>query len=468
MRILRVIVPAILTLGLWVGFSAQDASAAGQDEVGIHCQDGTCALEIGLGGAQVPAIASVGASMIFEAVQENVDFLPEGSGIELSDRLVLKMPVGDMELINAELILEPGEEGGFESVRGKAQLPLPTFGLLGDAQMITPAVADVGLDRGANLMHLGAPLDPERSYLFFNFGAGLEMSAPVEIAGQQQEIAISIPQGQNATLIIDPQSPFVFLSGDISISYSDQIAFVGELLQPAGSMLSLPDQLPFGHRVTLHVEGAFSDNLDQSYLEVGGGYGVNGGIVGRWLGFEIEPISAHGQMTLKNDGLLLTGVAGSSIHPSRLLDSQVHAQAYVPFSAGVEDAYVEVGANGSVPMLGLHADGSARLDGGMNLAANGSVETPFTRDETALAANIETLETENAGVIATLSAMTSSALDQASSGYDRVGNAAGAGASWIGGAVNNGLCGFGLRNCETDAAAEAAPEAVAEAQPASD
>ena len=70
-----------------------------------------------------------------------------------------------------------GADGSVERLRGTADMPFPTFGVLDDTRIITPARADVGLELGKNLNGLNLALDPDRQYLFLNVDTAFGMAA---------------------------------------------------------------------------------------------------------------------------------------------------------------------------------------------------------------------------------------------------------------------------------------------------
>ena len=76
----------------------------------------------------------------------------------------------------------------------QAEVPFPSFGVLNDVAVTTPAQAEVGLDIGKNLSYLNAPLEAERRYLFFTIGSGFDVAAKTDTATKQFEI--SVPAGQ--------------------------------------------------------------------------------------------------------------------------------------------------------------------------------------------------------------------------------------------------------------------------------
>ena len=191
-----------------------------------------------------------------KARQSNVEDLFTGqlqSGLHVTGSLLLETPLGDMALLEADLIFEYGAGGpvsGIERLRGTAQVPFPAMGILEGAEIGTPVVADVGLDYGSNLATLQAPLQDDRQYLFFHFNAGFEASAG--------PIGFQAPGGQSVTFVLDPQDPFFFLTG--SLPGLSEIAGVEDL----GIGMSLQGFIPFAPQTTWGIDsevGTFDAHL---------------------------------------------------------------------------------------------------------------------------------------------------------------------------------------------------------------
>ncbi len=174
------------------------------------------------------------------------------TSLQASGSLLLLTPLGEIALHEAQLIFEYGDTplAGIERLRGTAQVPFPSVGLLANADIGTPVMADVGLDYGRNLADLDAPLVDDRQYLFFNFNAGFEASVG--------PISFEAPGGQSATFVLDPQDPFFFLTG--SLPGLSEIAGVEDL----GIAMSLQGLIPFTPDTTWGIDdgiGNFDANL---------------------------------------------------------------------------------------------------------------------------------------------------------------------------------------------------------------
>lgn len=356
---------------LSVPVQAASMAAARPSDYGIRCEAGVCALKLDL-GEYAPA-----GGIRLEVNEENLTFLPDGAGVEVADDLVLRMPVGDIALLDADLALTLGADQQVEGFHGTARVPMPRLGLL-TGNPGEPAEVKVGFGPAAELAELDAPLDPAGRYLYFNVDSGLDLSATVPQAdGSEGALALSVPRGQRATIVIDPADKYVFVDGNLTIRYAGALTMLADLMDPAAlSSLSLAD-LPLNHAVALHVAGGVDlDELNQSSLAVGAAYELDPGIVGQWLHFDGTPLTIEGAATLDGEGLLVNGIVRSEIAPETVLDGSVAARLYVPFAGAVEKAYATVEGKLDLPFVDVEADGAARVDSDLNLLAAGGVRGP--------------------------------------------------------------------------------------------
>jgi hypothetical protein len=456
MHIVRTLVALLVALGIWLPSAtpaahAAETSFAGDansvensvEDVGVHCTGGICTVRLELPGLEpLPAAAAnVAASFLLKTAQENISILPQNAGIEISDDVQLTLPVGNLPLLDTQLVLAHGADGQIERLRGTAEVPFPQLPWLDEMQFDAPLRADIGMELGDNLAHLNAPLDPERPYLFLNFDAGMHVSAPFGAAGDHA-LALSVPRGQNATLIIDPKEPLVYLAGHITMRHTEQVALLGQLLDPEGSLAFVPDAFPVQELVTLQVSGALTDDLEEAFLQVGGGFALRSAASERWLGVEMTPISIYGLMTLNQQGMWLNGLASSSIHPERFLDGAMQAEIFVPFSGELRNAYVQLDSGLDVPLVGVYTAGATRL-----AAPELTPKLPFAQRAEPAGAPAEVTPQEMAEdneqtrfwhprpAIASISG---AVVDGAVRSYDAAANATQSGYSWMSSGVVSG------------------------------
>lgn len=351
-RILPILLGAAMLLGIAQPAFAADETPPAPLHYDAVCEDGQCTVNIPL--ENLP-LAGRGATFALTALEKNIHFLPGGMGMEIQDDLVLRLPMGNLELVNASLDLELNAANQVERLHGVAQIPLASLGLPlgnGDASLLW---ANVGLERGAVLADLGLDLEPEQRYLYLQARGGPGQSAPTDDADFVR------PNGQQLTLVIDPAKRFVHLGGTVSMSVTDQLALF-ELF--TGSEIAVPELLPLSERATARIALTLSDRLDQAALTVEGGYVVHSGLAGRLLRVEFEPLALGGGLDVNGDGLRVRGLVTSHINPEQIYDGALQAEFFLPFSTDLRTAYVEFQGKSAVPAAGIDADGVARLEGG--------------------------------------------------------------------------------------------------------
>src|SRR5690606_17877087 len=113
-----------------------------EQHYGFTCADGICRVELDLG----VAAAWMPQGAWLTVLQSGLRQLPGGVGIEVQEDVAIALPTGNLSLADAELVLTLDEAGKVATLRGSALAPVPTFGLLGDWQVVTPARVAVGYD----------------------------------------------------------------------------------------------------------------------------------------------------------------------------------------------------------------------------------------------------------------------------------------------------------------------------------
>lgn len=374
---------AVLGAGiLWLAAATGLASAAPADppnvapEAAIDCAKGHCTLRVDLGDAAPGWLPDAG--LWLNVLEENLHVLPDGAGIEVSDDLVLDMPVGSIHLAGAQLRLEMDDANRVQSFHGTADIPMPSLPLIGNSTNRKAAEARVGFDRGDALPLAGSsldiPLHPDRKYLYFDLASGATFSAGP--AGQAGELTLGIPEGQRALIVLDPTERFAYIDGHVTLRYNGELVFLAQLLDPTETVGLFAGELPLRHRATVHLSGVVADAVDATQFELAGRYAVDAGRLGEWLKLEGQPLALEGSLALTPEGLLATGVVSSSLAPERVLDSAVQAQIFVPFSAEYQTAFVELRSKLDVPAADFHADAMARLDGSLDAVADANLQLP--------------------------------------------------------------------------------------------
>ena len=304
----------------------------------------------------------------------------EGSqaSMSISKDATLSLPWGDLKLTNVQLQVGLDAAGSVARLRGTADMPFPTFGMLDDARVVTPARADVGLDLGRNLTGLNLGLDPDRQYLFFNVDTAFGVTALAP--GKSSELSFSLKPGQHLMLVIDTVEPIAYLDGQITLSVSDQIALLGGILENTAIGPYVPDSLPLRERTQFGVSGKFSKNLAESRLTLTGAYVMDGGLLPARLGLEAKPVQVQGMLTISRDGILADGTVVSSIEPERVLDGGANFQAFIPFRMDAGEAFASVKGKVAVPAAKLSAEAGAQI-GRAGYELRGRLASPFAPGE---------------------------------------------------------------------------------------
>lgn len=274
--------------------------------------------------------------------------------------LNLTLPIGNIELLDANLQVLPGADNKLERFRGTTRVKLPTTGPLADLKMSDLVRADIGLDTGAALSYLGAPLDKDRRYLFLDFGGGLNLSRDVtDDDGRPQELSLSVPPGQRVALVVDPEAPLLFVLGNFNVSYTGDLAMLGNLLQAQGLNLTPLQGVQLPILSTIAISGTLSPNSDSSFVEVLANTGLDAGMVGAALGVQAAPLMFRGGARLDADGLTVTGVTQSAVAPTLGWDGKALVQFRVPFDG--QQAFVDLTGALSVPLAQLQTTGTERV-----------------------------------------------------------------------------------------------------------
>jgi hypothetical protein len=347
---------------------------AAQNEYGITCLAGRCRLEVALGAA--PAGALQGTQVVLETLEKNLRLLPDGAGFEINDRLTLRLPAALLELGDASMRAQVGAGGELQALHGEARLRIPTLGLMPGWDSVTPVALRLGFDRGEVLHGLGAPLHPDRIYLFVDVGAGLLWTP----AGtQQQDVQLGLPSGQRATLVIDPLNPFIYFDGNITVRVDGELA----LLQLFWSDLpaeGVPwvEWLPLRQTAGLHITGVAGPEWQESSLAVQGRYLVDAGWAGRWVQIEETPFAIEGRLAFSREGFLVAGATELNLWPDTLLDSGLALQLFVPLESGDSESLVALEGRLSLPLAGINAQGAFAINQGQAGTLVAGIQEPLS------------------------------------------------------------------------------------------
>lgn len=378
--VLTVVLLCSLCLSLMAApASAQNADAAGQAPqlatYGVRCQDGQCKLTIdtSLIEAEVPVPAR--EPIRFELPSGNLGFL-SGAAVEISDQLMLKLPIGDIQIRAGDLEVGLDTSGNIQRLRGKADSLLPSLTLPNNLRIGGQFGAEFGYDLGANLGAVGALLDAEEHYFYLRLGEGFNLdTAIVDENGKNTPISISVPENESASVIVDPKNQLLYLDGRFNLSQVLRLAVVGSMLGVDPGQLPMLSGLALPLRSTVGVAALFSRQPDRNFVELNTNLGIDGGPLARLLQIGDTPLLLDSTIRIDRTGMLLQGVADAKLAPGTLFEGGGVVELFVPFQR-LRDAYVRVGGDLSAPILGITTSNEAMLGGGQGGDVAESADEP--------------------------------------------------------------------------------------------
>ncbi len=326
---------------------------------GVTCEAGVCTLRLHDAGLQIPQAVAIGSSFLFQALQENIRLLPDGTGLQITEDVVIETPAGVLNLLDTALTLEIAPDNTLERMRGTARVPWPS--LLGTgAANSTLAAATIGVERGRDLAHLklASALQPDQHYFYMRMGAGLETDDAGAIVQEQlHAITATIPRGQYLTLLMDTTESTLFLDGNVRLSLLEAWMTFDDFLQ---EQTGLPFELA-NEAINVHVSGQISADVNRSFLQIDGLYTLEKRFVRSWFQTDASPLAVNGSLRLSREGVLLRGLTHSSIFPDRLFNGEAQLEAFLPLDGSMWDAYIAAGGYATLPALAWQSAGTERL-----------------------------------------------------------------------------------------------------------
>jgi hypothetical protein len=412
-----------LAFGL-TGAAAAPALAAPLPPIELNCVSGDCAIRLDASAAPAPLRDAAGAVL---------ELLPFGTNgaVSIDEDVTVRLPIGDITLTNASLEIERAADGSIERLHGTADMPFPTFGLLDDVGIASPARAAVGLDFGRNLAATGLDLVPDRRYLFFDADTAMDVAA--HTPGGEREFSIALQPGQRLQLVIDTEEAAAYLNGQVTLSGTDQLALLGGALESTPVGEYLPEVIPVRERTQFGLSGKFSKDLTESYIALSGAYGIDGGSLPASLGIEAQPLRVDGTLRLSRDGALIDGVLGSRIQPELVFDGDARIVAFLPFPGGARQGYVRLGTDLEAPLIKVAAGGTAEV-GGAGYLLEGYLASPLRAGE--LRGRVE-------GEVPDVAATVGPVMEKAAGAMGEAGGAVGSAVGKAGAAVGSAAGGAG-------------------------
>lgn len=334
----------------------------------VSCQNGTCNVAFDLGEYEVQSDVPTDMPVKLDIPKGTVPFLKGGS-LEIGDSITLSLPMGSVQFKNGDFSLHLDKDGKLDRFHGKSDSVTPKLNLGPNIQIAGPFAMEIGYDYGHTLDGLSTVLDPNRRYLFFDLGGGLTLSTTVPGGNNDEPVAFTIPDGDRMSIVVDPQDKLVYLDGQVTLN---QLTDLGLALGTFGltpATMPLLNGVVLPTRTTVGVAALLSPDMSKNFLQFSGGMGINGGPLGKLLRLEGEPLGFDGLLRADSNGLLLGGVAKSSLNPEKVLDTRGELAVYIPFT-GNELPYVQLGGKLRVPLVGIEAEIAKQIGGGEVSEAN--------------------------------------------------------------------------------------------------
>ncbi len=378
---LTFILSVCLNLFALPAHAQEAADAPALANYGVRCQDGRCMLTVDAAGIEAEVPVPAGAPIRFDLPTGNLGFL-SGAAIEISDQLTLKMPMGDIQIRTGDFEIGLDSTGSVARLRGTADTVLPRLTLPNNLRIGGSFGAEFGYDVGAALGDVSSLLDAEERYLYVRLGEGFTLdTALMDENGSSMPITVSVPENESTTLIIDPQNQVLYLDGRFNLSQVVRLAVVGSMMGVDVTQLPLLSGLALPLRSTVGVAALFSRQIDRNFVELNTDLGIQGGPLARLLQLGDMPLLLDSTIRIDRSGLKLQGVADAKLAPDTLLESGGVVEAFIPFQE-LGDAYVRVGGDLSVPMLGITAGNEATLSGAQVSAAGANLTLPWWDEAT--------------------------------------------------------------------------------------
>jgi hypothetical protein len=370
---LRKLVATAITLALIASLIAQPALAAAPRQATdndpeatsyqISCQDGVCTVAFDLGEIDLETVVPKDMPVKLDLPAGAMPFLGKGGGIEIGDSINVTLPMGSIKFQNGDFSVHLDKDGNLDRLNIQSDSVTPNLNLGPNIQLGGPFAAQIGYDYGSTLDGFTTVLNPATRYLFFHLGGGMTLEANVPGSQDGEPVRFTIPEGDRISIVIDPQASLVYIDGQVTLNQLTDLGLALGVLGMAPATLPLLNGVVLPTRTTIGVGMLLSPDMSQNFLQLSGGMGINGGPLGKLLRIEGETLGFDGLLRVDSNGLLLGGVANSSINPDRVLDGRGELSVFIPFTSD-ELPYVQVGGALRVPVIGIDAEVVQQIGGG--------------------------------------------------------------------------------------------------------
>lgn len=392
---------------------------------GIQCTAGRCTLRIKDAGIAVPGAVAAGATLLLTFLQDQIQVLPEGAGLQITDDVTIQTPMGPLALFDTDMVIQLADDNTVERLRGTAQIPWPS--LLGGETLGVDralAMAEIGLESGKFLTHLNVPLAAEHAYFYVRLGIGVQTDATGALQRETlHAIDTPVTRGQYLTFLVDPQAFDIWLDGNLTIALLNDWLLLNEFLT---DQTGLPFELA-SEAVNFHVSGLLSTDWATSYLRLDGLYTLEKQFIRNWFQTDASPLAVTGSLLINDQGLLFSGLTRSSVLPDRLFDGEMRVEAFLPFNGAFGDAYVATGSQAHLPLWAIQHDSDRQFSAAL-------LQPLFTSVRT----KVEQTATEVQPLFVVVKDSTTDAVVYAARGYQQAQAVAGDGYTWAVDTVING------------------------------
>lgn len=223
-----------------------------------------------------------------------------------------------------------------------------------------PLIDELGIRNGDEIAYLALPIDKEQKYFLLLVSDRNALGQIVE--GTSEVASPSAPFHYSVALVANPQDLFMYLEGNVSLHYDERASLMNQLVNPASSLLVMPDYLPVQEQIHASIEGLLSDDVSEMFVEIRGSYTLSGGILIDRIGFDAVPISTDGLLAVRAEGVELAAKVQSAIQPDQLFTGELAVEMFAPFTADGQDMEITLSGDTHLPFASLKFSGVTTVD----------------------------------------------------------------------------------------------------------
>ncbi len=325
-----------LTIALAVA-TARPAQAAPKAQAfyGMRCDETTCRLQIDL---QVSEDEVPDDEVWLEFMRTSISQLPGAVGFAIGDKITFSLPNAKLNLTGAEVYVMTDGSGNVTNLYGSGMLPATPESLYGEIAVATPVRIEFGYQLGSELEHLGPTLDATQHYWYFTIASEAHLS----MAGEPS-VTLSVLPGQSLQIVANADRSQIWFDGQVTVHMDDDPSDLYTMLNDTEVTTDTAEALFAQHTTMITVQGQTGSASDPQF-EVSASR--------RGVGF---PLALQGTARISPEGLLVSASVATDLVLRPVVDAQVTAQVYAPFTEITElSASVEASVN--APMFGVEKE----------------------------------------------------------------------------------------------------------------